>query len=118
MQFLKSKIATVILACLLAVVSFTTVRLLAQKYQFDKQVADLQARADRIKGDNQQLSDLVKYLNTPQYQEKAAREKLDLKKDGEVVVGLPKDQTETTTTQTQDTRSNPKKWFDYFFKKS
>ncbi len=117
-DFLKSKMATIVLSGLLLVVLFVTARLLSEKYQVDKQISELQARADRIRGENQQLSDLVKYLNTPQYQEKEAREKLNLKKDGEYVVGLPKDQPDDQTQTAEAQQSNPRKWFDYFFKKS
>ena len=113
--FLKSRVVTVLLMGLLVVVGFVTARLLSQKYQIDKQIAELQDRADRIKGENQQLSDLVKYLNTPQYQEKEAREKLNLKKDGEFVVGLPQGEVAGESQTIVVNKTNPQKWFDYFF---
>lgn len=114
-KFLRSKIGTVVLSGVLAVVLFVTARLLVEKYQVDKQVRDLQARADKIRGENQQLSDLVGYLNTTQFQEKEAREKLNLKKDGEFVVALPPNQQNQPAPAPVPVLSNPQKWYNYFF---
>jgi cell division protein FtsB len=117
-KFFRSKAATVILFGSLAVVLFATVKLLTQKYQVDKQIAELQARADRVRGENQKLSELVNYLNTTQYQQKEAREKLNLKKEGEFVVSLPNKNENTTEYVPPTPESNPKKWYNFFFKNS
>jgi cell division protein FtsB len=116
-KFLQSKFATGLLTIALFAILFVTARLLTQKYRIDKQIQQLQARADQIRGENQQLSDLVAYLNTDQYKEKAAREQLNLKKDGEVVVALPgNDQEQIASAQTTNVEiSNPRKWYEYFF---
>jgi cell division protein FtsB len=117
-RFFESKFATGILAIALIAILFVTARLLTQKIRIDKQIKQLQARADAIRGQNQELSDLITYLNTDQYKEKAAREQLNLKKDGEVVVALPGNDSEQVasaqTTQVEQI-SNPKKWYNYFF---
>ncbi|HEX5429730.1 MAG TPA: septum formation initiator family protein [Patescibacteria group bacterium] len=117
MNFLKSKFGTVALAGASILILFVTVRLLAEKYHVDKQIRQLTARAEDISSQNQQLSDLVNYLNTDEYRDKAAREQLGLKKDGEVVVALPQQSTEQSQDQPpQAPASHPQEWFDYFFK--
>ena len=115
-NFFQSKLGTLVLMGLFVSVVFAGAKALSQKYQTDKQVRQLQARTDQIKSDNSQLSDLVNYLGTTQYQEKAAREQLNLKKPGEVVVGLPQDQPVVAAAATTVQISNSKKWYDYFFK--
>lgn len=115
-DFLKSKIATGLLGVVLVLVMVIAARVLIQKHQIDKEVAKLQTQADKVKKDNEQLASLIKYFDTPQYQEKQAREKLNLKKDGEFVVGLPNASGTDLSTQVQSSqKSNPKQWFDYFF---
>lgn len=117
-SFLKSRIVTWLLTAVFVFVLIGFVRVYLQKRQIDQEIAKLQDQTNKIKKDNEQLSYLIKYYNTPQYQEKQAREKLNLKKDGEVVVGLP-DSTETAsqdqTTTSLSKSSNAKAWFNYFF---
>ena len=116
-NFIKSKFATWILlpVFVLALVGFGKVYF--QKRTIDKEIAKLQEQADKIQQDNEQLSSLIKYYNTPQYQEKQAREKLNLKKEGEYVIALPDSNGESAAdAAAQQTKaSNLKAWFNYFF---
>lgn len=115
-SFLKSKFATGVLAIAFVAALFVTLQSLTQKYRIDRQIKQLQTRADQIRGENQQLSELVAYLNTDQYKEKAAREQLNLKKEGEFVVGLPNQQEQVSSAEIVVTqKSNPEKWYNYFF---
>jgi|SRR3989344_9153331 len=115
-DFFKSRVATWGLGIALLFVMAITAKVLIQKYQVDQEIAKLEKEVEKVKHDNNQLSSLVQYFSTPDYQDKAAREKLNLKKEGEVVVGLPQ-QSETTSganAQSQN-QSNFKRWFNYFF---
>ena len=116
-SFIKSKFATVVLIGVLIVVMYGTAKIIVQKRSIDKEIAKLQAQMDKIKKDNNQLSSLIQYLNTPEYQEKSAREKLNLKKDGEFVVVLPPGQDSGASTEQQPSAPKPnyQQWFDYFF---
>jgi cell division protein FtsB len=114
---LQSRLITVVLAGMLLLVMGVTAKLLVQKRAVDNEIALLQARATDIHKSNQELSELIKYLNTTEYTEREAREKLNLKKDGEIVVGLPSDKEtdgQVAGTVTQNS-PNPQKWFNYFF---
>ncbi len=113
--FLKTRFATWVLlpVFLIALVGFGRVYL--QKRTIDREIAKLQHQADEIEKDNIQLSELIKYFNTPQYQEKQAREKLNLKKEGEYVVSLPDSTSGEKPEHPAATSSPIKDWFKYFF---
>ncbi len=114
--FLKSKFATWLLGVVLLLIMIFTAKVLIEKYRIDKEISKLQAQIEKIKKNNEQLTSLVKYYNSPSYQEQQAREKLNLKKDGESVVALPQQDTRDASQQVQDQKqSNFKQWFDYFF---
>ena len=87
-----------------------------QKKEVDNEIKSLEQKAEQIRKDNQELSQLINYLNTDEYKEKAAREKLNLKKEGEQVVALPKDsEFELSQQSNSEPVTNRQKWFDYFF---
>ena len=116
-KFLKSRIATIALSAVLIFVMVITARIFVQKRVVDREIVKLQNQMERVKKDNEQLSSLIQYLNTPEYQERQAREKLNLKKDGEFVVVLPQGNTagaEATQTMAEKP-SNYELWFNYFF---
>lgn len=117
--FFKSRVASWVMSIALLFVMVFAAKILIQKYKVDKEIAKLEDQAQKIKKDNEQLSSLVQYFNTPEYQEKAARERLNLQKNGEIVVGLPSiSETVAGAQTTAGNSSNYKKWFDYFFSKS
>lgn len=87
-----------------------------QKYQIKKEIAELEARAEKISRANTELSALIEYLDTPEYAERQAREKLNLKKEGEIVVAAPRETDADKETEPElAEKSNAQKWYDYFF---
>lgn len=117
--FIKSRLATTVLGAILLIAMVFAARVLIQKYQVDSQIAKLQDQMNKIKQNNDQLTYLIQYFGTPQYQQQQAREKLNLKKNGEFVVGLPQnaDSTDSAQTNAENNTSNLKQWFNYFFAK-
>ena len=92
--------------------------------KIQKEVEDLQSEAERIQNENKALSQQISYLQTPDFQEKVAKEKLNLQKpDENVVVVKPgvsqpqsaPDQTVQGVVAQQDT-PNYLKWWNAFFK--
>ncbi len=116
-QFLNSKFATILLVGVLGLIMVITAKMLVQKRVIDREVGKLQKQSERIKKDNEQLGSLIQYLNTPEYKEKEAREKLNLAKEGEHVVVLPSGDVSgnSTTTESETKDANYKLWFNYFF---
>ncbi|MGE5392282.1 MAG: septum formation initiator family protein [Candidatus Saccharibacteria bacterium] len=117
-SILKSKTTSLLLGGLLVLIMIVTAKLVVQKYQVDKEIKQLQRQAADINSQNLELGELSKYLNTPEYAERQAREKLNLKREGEYVVGLPNQGDANGAGQSGgESRSNFRLWLDYFFKK-
>jgi len=114
---LKSKIGTAVLSVVLLLVIVASGRIWLQKREVDREVRALQEKAEEISKNNKELSELIGYLNTEEYKERAAREKLNLRKEGEQVISLPKDsELENGLNGETGALTNRKKWFNYFFK--
>lgn len=105
-----------LLVLVFAAVAFLTVELYWKKKEVDSEISRLQQKSSELNKENQQLSELIKYLDTPEYKEKEAREKLNLKREGEEVVVLPEiDETDMVAGSSTEQQSNPSKWLSYFF---
>lgn len=113
-NFIKSRFATFALGAVLVVVMLFAGRIILQKFQVDSEISKLQDQIEKIKKNNEQLSYLVKYFDTPEYQEKQARERLNLKRDGEYVVVLPQNINNQEAPESAE-KPNAKQWFNYFF---
>lgn len=93
-----------------------------KKRSVDKEIAQLNAQAEELEKKNKEISDSLSFLNTQDYQEKIAREQLNLKKEGELVFDTSADQnyfiSQTNNNKEEKNEdSNLIKWYNYFFKK-
>ncbi|MBI4049597.1 MAG: septum formation initiator family protein [Candidatus Doudnabacteria bacterium] len=111
----KSKFATVGLGLVLLLILAASTKLFLQKYEVEQEIEDLQGQAEQISGDNDRLSELIKYYKTDEYAERAAREKLNLKREGEFAVSLPLNFENDASAASETEKTNPQKWYDYFF---
>jgi cell division protein FtsB len=93
--------------------------------EINDEIRIMQEEAERIRRDNKDLRSKISYFETPDYQEKVAKEKLNLQKEGEQVViikpspsaGTREDAFGLESTEVSgDSRPNYRKWWDYFFK--
>lgn len=100
-----------------------------KKYQIRKEVDELKAEVKGLEQGNQKIKGLIEYYQTDGFTEKEARKKLNVKKEGEKVVILRKNEnqeednpTELESNNKEERKdnytnvSNPSKWWDYFFK--
>lgn len=98
-----------------------------RKRQIQKEIEKLQAEIQKINQENNELSNLISYLSTQEFQEKEAREKLNLQKEDEKLIMLRKE-TEAQPSPTQSGKqdsisqntapsrtSNLKDWLVFFF---
>ncbi len=114
--------AGIVFLLLMSVLEFRQWRLRAN---VQKEISDLNNQAEQIQKSNAELESFVSYLKTDSYKEKAAREQLSMKKDGEVVYSFTNQApaaAESASAQAGDA-ANPKppqnnigKWWQYFFK--
>lgn len=98
-----------------------------RRYQIQKEISDLQSQADQKERDNQKLMGMIDYFQTQDFQEKEAKEKLSVQKEGEKVLMVNgsrdpnapssdgSDQPVSGPAPQKDARANWQKWWDYFF---
>ena len=120
-----------LVAVLAIVATFFLGRSAYEKYQRNKSIAQeiqsLQEEADQLQKENKILSDRIAYFQTQEFKEKQAKEKLNVKKPGEqvaVITPSPSQENSDDSSQEQKNvnsdmvsmeKSNPIKWWDYFF---
>ena len=114
-RLLRSKLTTLVLTFLLAGILTVGGRLFLQKYQISKEIKDLETRAEELNQKNTELAELVEFYGSEEFAQRQAREKLNLKKEGEYVVSFPQASEDGEVAGSKQDRSNPEKWFDYFF---
>ena len=96
-----------------------------RKRQVEQEIGKLKEEASKIEKENVELSDKVAYLNSNDYKEKEAKDKLNLQSPGENVVIVKPGVVSQGQNVQEDTVggkkvivkvSNLQKWWDYFFK--
>ena len=104
------------------------VRMVSQKQELEKEISNLKSEIEKLDKSSREFSQLMDYLKDPNYLEKEAKEKLNLKKQGENVVLVPEvnitgaaadplaSQIKSETVSVEP-ESNPVKWWKFFFEK-
>ena len=109
---------------LVLLVSVSAGRETYHQWQVDQQIKGLQMQAETLEGKRVHLLDTIQKLGSLDELDKEARLRLDLKKPGEsvyVLQGVDVNPAQNTSVavasaaRTGPVRSNPRKWFDYFF---
>ncbi|MFA6514307.1 MAG: septum formation initiator family protein [Patescibacteria group bacterium] len=103
---------------LLFVIVLPLAKTYSQRRLVEKEITDVQKEIAQFEKDNQELKEMLNYLKSDQSLEAQARINLNLKKPGETVVVIEKGEDEKKQDELQKeqaTKSNLKKWFDYFF---
>lgn len=96
-----------------------------RKRQIQKEIDGLQSQIGQLGQQNGDMENLISYLSSTDFQEKEAREKLNLQKSDEKMIVLRKDVVEPES-QPRETTVNPQappednspnwqKWWKYFF---
>ncbi len=114
-QNLSSKIALVSLLALLVFFSDLKFQQWRSQRLIELQRQSLQDQADALQKQNDELSQSLAEINSPDFKESIAREQLGLKKQGEIAYGFTDN---TTTPQNESISGQPsnfKKWWNYFF---
>ncbi len=131
-KILASKITLFVLLLGFIWLSVQLVNVFYRKYKLNKEIVDLKAQISNSEKSNQQISAMFDYLGSPEFLEKEAREKLNMKRQGEeVVIVEPEKEQATTTGMSLDLNlpsaeqifangkkedSNFMKWWKYFFR--
>ncbi len=98
-----------------------------RKRQIQKEIENLQNEIQKTNRENSDLQNLISYFSTSEFQEKEAREKLNLQKENEKMIVLRREanQPKETTGAGQvpasdysaDKSPNWQKWLQFFFEK-
>lgn len=95
-----------------------------RRYQIQREIEDLRTQVDKKERDNQKVKGMIEYFKTDDFQEKEAKEKLSVQKEGEKVLMVKGDRENESksgdiqqpeNTSPKDNRTNLRKWWDYFF---
>ena len=127
----SSKLTKVLaLALILAAlgVTWALVKETYRKRQIQKEIALLQGEASRIVQENQTIQERIKYLESQDFQEREAKDKLNLRSPGEEVVIVKTEISNKSkeekvevaeVVELPETRlNNPQKWWYLFFSKN
>lgn len=94
-------------------------RAIVKKYEIQTQVVQLQSDIHAYQQKNVELKQLITYLQSPAFQERQAKEKLNRQGPGEttVVVGTPEDVSEEQQSNTEqgESISHVVAWWNYLF---
>src|SRR3989339_864460 len=77
-----------------------------KRYQMAKEIANIQQQISQLKKENQDLTIAIESFNNPSFLEKEAKRRLNLRKEGEEVVILPKNEFSNIQTTTQANLEN------------
>ncbi|MCC6563974.1 septum formation initiator family protein [Candidatus Uhrbacteria bacterium] len=112
---------------LFLVAGASTVRESYREWKVDQEIRQMQSEIERLEGKKLTLAELIQRLDSPDAVDKEARTRLGLRKPGERVIILrgmddPASWQDDTalamqTETPEDTRTNAKRWLDYFFPK-
>lgn len=108
-------VALALLALGLAVFEFSGMR---KRSVIKKEISQLQDESAKFEAQNKGLADSLQFLHTDAAQERIARQELNMKKDGEIVVNFPDGATEAQGGASQPQpkgKQNMRAWWNYFF---
>lgn len=96
-----------------------------RKRQIQKEIESLQVEIQKLDQENSEINNLISYFSTKEFEEKEAREKLNLQKEDERMIIIRKEldaqkkekENENNPVQVaeEDKSPNWQKWLEYFF---
>ena len=127
--FSSSRIIAVFGIFLIAMVIYPLVNKINKQTTIDQEIKELAAEIDEVNNKNNELREVINYLESSQFIEKEARLSLDMKKTGENVVIIKDNEKKEEDEKLGSVFSipglnkekdvekitNPDRWLDYFF---
>lgn len=92
---------------------------LQQRKRVKQEIENLKSQINDVDKQNSDLKNLITYFETDEYVESFSREKLGLKKPGEKIIVLPKEENLEQKSNNSEEEpiiyENIKSWWSYFF---
>ena len=124
-HLLRSKLVIILELVILIGLSVALGKEVLLKYQVQGEIRELETEISELEYRNVELGSLINYFESDEYKEEQARLKLGLQKPGETVITVLGVSTESETISAEslaynthtldDTKTNPHRWWDYFF---
>jgi len=128
MRLFFLKLGILIGIILLCLISFSTYKEISKKKKIQNEITKLQEEAKKINKENLDIQEKISYLESRDFQEKEARDKLNLQKPGENIVIIKptilENNAEEKKAEGNSVQKNsvekistsiPLKWWNYFF---
>jgi cell division protein FtsB len=112
---LNSTLIIVILVIIFLSLSALQFNQWRKRRSIQKEINHLVQQQQEYQQKNQDLEDSLNLISTRNFKEKIAREQLNLKKDGEIVVNFPSLPQSDNSQSVTAVQTNPQKWWNYFF---
>jgi len=116
-KLIFSKFTLIILGILVIYVGFSALKQYRKRASGVDELNGLKQEIAQLEKNNSELMEFIKYLESPNFTEQEAR-KMNLKKPGEKVAVISRvagDRIVVEHSQVNANKTNPGKWFDYFF---
>lgn len=116
--FSSQRFLAVLILSFLVILVFPLAKTYTQKKLMEKEIAEIQEEIAAYQKTNQELKEMITYLESDQSLEEQARLNLNLKKPGEQVIVIDDSKNSVDTgvaTTTGEVVSNFAKWWRYFF---
>ncbi|HRY52377.1 MAG TPA: septum formation initiator family protein [Candidatus Portnoybacteria bacterium] len=129
-KFFSSRVVLFLLLLAFVWLSLVLAKAFYKKRQMDQEISSLKTEIEKMDKKGQELNQLLSYFNSQSYLEKEAKDKLNLKKEGESVVmvqGVSSEELAASenvgnlsieaavSEQVED--NNLVKWWKFFFKR-
>ncbi|MBU4481285.1 septum formation initiator family protein, partial [Patescibacteria group bacterium] len=103
----------IILLLMLGFLGLSNFKLNKKRAEFNSRLQILAPKIQELKKRNQELEEKISEIPTEDYLEQVAREKMNLKKPGEEVVVIKKEQESPTSTPAEKNNFGPQNWLDW-----
>lgn len=130
-HYIRNALLGLILIIVIGFIAKNIFVIFERKYTIEQEKQALMKKVSRIKQDSLSLEQVKEYISTSAYQEREAKQKLDLKKPGEQVVAITPGSITANLNDSElvsilrdpqsemrlPAQTNPQRWWAFFFDK-
>ena len=116
--FSSQKFIAFLALIFLILLAFPLAKSYSRRLVAEKEIEAMRLKISEYEKDNQELHEFLDYLSSPQAAEDQARSSLNLKKPGEAVVIIQKEEVELLENSNENSSASSsalKLWWNYFF---
>ncbi len=111
---ISSKIVILLLLVFLGLMGDLKYKQWKSQKAIENEKQSLTSQIDNLEKKNSDLSASLEYLSSGNFKERAARDQLNLKRNGELVYNFTDGSDQGRAEQNARSKSNLQKWWDYF----